>query len=162
MYQVHKFMDLNPAEVGYFITQVALAGASFGVATDDLTAVGMALNSLFGYRCSPPATAIKAQGPALQAICIDGACPLAPSAVCNSYEPVLIPKNATTNSTVTAPGSLGTATVSMSMSATATMTMSGSTTATMTTKPTSVVTAGAVANGVNLAAVVGGLAALLL
>lgn len=70
-YQVHKFMDLNHYEVSYFIQQVGLAASSFGVAKDDITTVAGALDKLFNYRCSPPATAIKAQGPQLQSICIE-------------------------------------------------------------------------------------------
>ena len=82
----HRFMDLSAAEVGYFITQVADSAASFGVAKADLTVVGNALNGLFGMRCSAPATAVKAQGPQLQAICIDSTCPLAPNATCSAYQ----------------------------------------------------------------------------
>lgn len=70
-YQVHKFMDLNHYEVSYFIQQVGLAASSFGVAKDDITTVAGALDKLFNYRCLPPATAIKAQGPQLQSICIE-------------------------------------------------------------------------------------------
>lgn len=71
MYKVHKFMDLDHYEVTYFIQQVGLAASSFGVAKDDITAVATALDKLFNYRCLPPATAIKEQGPQLQSICID-------------------------------------------------------------------------------------------
>jgi hypothetical protein len=153
MYQVHKFMDLNPNQVGYFIQQVALAGASFGVTASDLQAVGTALDTLFNKRCSPPAAAIAAQGPQLQSICIDGSCPLSPNATCSSYEPVVIPRNATTNATVTAPGSLG--------SATSTVSGSPTMTATGTMRPSTIPTAGAVVEGVSLAAVLAGIAAFL-
>ena len=71
MYNVHKYMGLGEAEIGYFITQVGLSAASFGVADADVTAVGMALNQLFGYKCAPATTVIKAQGAQLQAICIE-------------------------------------------------------------------------------------------
>ena len=71
MYDVHKYMGLGAAEVGYFIEQVGLAAASFGVADADVTAVGMALNSLFGYKCAAAATVVPSQGDALQAICIE-------------------------------------------------------------------------------------------
>lgn len=70
-YQVHKFMHLDHSEVTYFIQQVGLAAASFGVAKDDITAVGGALDKLFNYKCLPPTTAIKAQGPQLQSICTE-------------------------------------------------------------------------------------------
>ncbi|KAK8039053.1 hypothetical protein PG993_007464 [Apiospora rasikravindrae] len=156
MYKVHKFMDLNPAEVGYFIQQVGMAAASFGVAEDDVKAVGTALNSLFGYRCAPPATAIKAQGPALQSICIDGACPISPMAngTCDpAYEPVLVPVNTTSNATKAAPGSQGTATMSGDGSGMM---------PTMSSKPSTVPTAGATAYGVSFAAAAAGVAALLI
>jgi hypothetical protein len=71
MYDVHKYMGLGPAELGYFIEQVGLAAASFGVADADVTAVGMALNGLFGYKCAAATAVAPSQGDALQAICIE-------------------------------------------------------------------------------------------
>jgi hypothetical protein len=73
---IPRFMDLDPYQLGYFITQVGLSAASFGVAAADVTAVGMELEKVFGYKCSPPATVIKAQGPELQSICQDSTCPM--------------------------------------------------------------------------------------
>jgi hypothetical protein len=61
-------MVLDPYQMGYFIEQVALSAASFGVATSDIEAVGQALGSLFNYRCSPKTTVIKAQGPQYQSV----------------------------------------------------------------------------------------------
>ncbi|EFQ36382.1 hypothetical protein CGRA01v4_13739 [Colletotrichum graminicola] len=136
MYEVHKFMDLDENELGYFIQQVALAGASFGVTQDDLKAVGTALNQLFGLRCSPAATAISEQGPQLQAICITDSCPLSPNAVCASYQAAVAPKNATDNSTAT------------------------SSTPATTVSPSTVPTAGAVVQSASLAILVGVLACL--
>ncbi|KAK2017485.1 hypothetical protein LZ32DRAFT_665397 [Colletotrichum eremochloae] len=137
MYEVHKFMDLDENELGYFIQQVALAGASFGVAPDDLKTVGTALNQLFGLRCSPAATAIPEQGPQLQAICIADSCPLSPNAVCASYQTAVAPKNATGNTTATGstPGA--------------------------TTSPSTVPTAGAVMQGASVAVIFGILACLI-
>jgi hypothetical protein len=54
MYEVHKYMALDAFQVGYFITQVGLSAASFGVAQADVEAVGMSLNNLFGYKCRSP------------------------------------------------------------------------------------------------------------
>ncbi|KAK0372410.1 hypothetical protein CLIM01_10247 [Colletotrichum limetticola] len=145
MYEVHKFMDLDQNELGYFITQVAMAAASFGVAQDDLKAVGMALNQLFGMRCSPPATAIPEQGPQLQAICIQDSCPISTNSTCASYQPAMAPKNATATG---------------GMNATMTSTMTGATmTSTMT--PSTVPTAGAAVQGVSLALIAGLLACLI-
>lgn len=71
MYKVHKHMALDAFQVGYFITQVGLSAASFGVAQADVEAVGMSLNNLFGYKCGRPATVVLSQGPQLQTVCIE-------------------------------------------------------------------------------------------
>jgi hypothetical protein len=111
MYRVHKFMDLNPAQVGYFITQVALAGASFGVAQEDLMAIGTTLGNVFGVRCAPEVTLAPSFGSQLQSICIDESCPLSPNATCAAYGPSVAPKNVTSGTPVTPPGSSGTSTM---------------------------------------------------
>jgi hypothetical protein len=71
MYKVHKFMALDAAEVGYFIEQVGLSAASFGVSSSDVAAVGSALMGAFGYRCEPPASIPAFEPAALQSICTD-------------------------------------------------------------------------------------------
>ncbi|KAH6684662.1 hypothetical protein B0J14DRAFT_498425 [Halenospora varia] len=156
MYRVHKFMDLSAAEVGYFIEQVAMSAASFGVATSDLMVVGTALNSLFGYRCAPETVVIPSQSAQLQAICIDDTCPISPNATCSSYAAVMKPGNATTSSkpssTTTGSGASG--------SSSATATKSGSSTS-GTSSPTTV-SAGAATFGMSFAVIAGGLAALFL
>ncbi|KAG6013902.1 hypothetical protein E4U43_007066 [Claviceps pusilla] len=92
-YEVHKFMDLGKPEMDYFITQVGLAAASFGVAKDDITAVADALNKLFNRACSPPATVIKSQGEHLQAICIDqSSCLKADNPQCDKYAAAVKPQ----------------------------------------------------------------------
>lgn len=166
MYEVHAFMDLNVYQVTYFITQVGLAAASFGVTAEDATAVGEALGQVFGVRCGAPYTVIPAQGAQLQSVCIDGSCPLAASgADCAAYGPALAPVNATTNMTATAPGSLGTATVppvaSGTTSMSGSMSMSGMSSS-ATSTPSSVSKAGAAATGLSLVALAGGFAALML
>ncbi|POS79228.1 hypothetical protein DHEL01_v202386 [Diaporthe helianthi] len=103
-YKVHKFMELDHYEVSYFIQQVGLAASSFGVAEDDITAVATALDKLFNYRCLPPATVIKEQGPQLHSICTDETCPLAEGAVCDDYKPAMpsaSPSAGGSNSTAT-------------------------------------------------------------
>ena len=137
-------MDLSAAEVGYFITQVANSAASFGVAKDDLTIVGNALSSFFGVRCSAPVTVVKAQGPQLQAICIDSTCPFAPNATCSAYG------NATEPSVAVS---------SLFPSATATESGGASSTGTPTPAPT---TGGAATYGFSMAAVAVGIAAFML
>lgn len=89
--------------MGYFIQQVGLAATSFGVTTEDATAAGMALTKLFDYRCSPPTTVVKAQGPQLQSICDDPSCPLDPMPQCGLEDNngvALMPQNVTMNSTM--------------------------------------------------------------
>ncbi|TVY42652.1 hypothetical protein LSUB1_G003794 [Lachnellula subtilissima] len=146
MYTVHKFMDLSAAEVGYFIQQVAMSAASFGVAQDDLTVVGKALSSTFDVKCAPPTAVIMSQGPQLQSICIDETCALAVNSTCDMY-------NGTTVKPTVANATLAGNTTASS-------------TASSTTKPssssTSVSKSGAVAVGMSFAAVFGGLAALFL
>jgi len=85
MGDVHRFMDLDSFEVGYFIQQVGLSAASFGVTTDDVTAVGTALTKLFAYRCAPPVAILPNATAELQSICQDAECPLAPNATCAAY-----------------------------------------------------------------------------
>lgn len=119
-------MVLNPYEMGYFIEQVALSAASFGVAESDIMAVGKALNSLFNYRCAPEVTVIKAQGPQWQSTCTDSSCPLADNATCSAYE--MVPQPAVANATL-AMGEGSNSSSSASGSSTATM--SGSMTASM-------------------------------
>ena len=53
-YHILKFMNLSKSEMDYFITQVGLSAASFGVATSDVEIVGTALSNTFNIRCPPP------------------------------------------------------------------------------------------------------------
>lgn len=98
MYNVHKFMGLDNAEVGYFINQVGMAAASFGVSDEDVKTVGGALTKAFAYKCSPPAAIPATAEPELQSICIADDCPTAPNATCSSYDAVVEPMNATSTS----------------------------------------------------------------
>jgi hypothetical protein len=91
MGKVHRFMDLNTAQLGYFITQVGLSAASFGVATADVTAVGMALGNAFGKRCSAAVAIPATAAPATQAICQAASCPIADNATCAAYTPATAP-----------------------------------------------------------------------
>jgi hypothetical protein len=83
---VYRFMSLDPNEVGYFISQVGLAAASFGVASSDITIVANALVSLFDYRCTPPTAIVPGAGPQLQEICGDPTCPVGPTPECYLYD----------------------------------------------------------------------------
>ena len=78
-------MVLSNAEFGYFVTQVGLAAASFGVTQEDATAVGMSLSKAFGYRCSPAMMIIPNTPAELQSMCTGADCPLSPNATCAAY-----------------------------------------------------------------------------
>ena len=126
MASVHQYMDLDAAEVGYFIEQVGMAAASFGVADADVTIVGNALNELFGYKCAPPTTVIPAQGAVLESICIADDCPTAVNATCSSYPAAMMPSAA--NSTNMAPTNMSSSSSpsSSGMSGSSSSGMSGS------------------------------------
>lgn len=70
MYEVHKFMALDAYQVGYFIEQVGLSAASFGVQQNDIEFVAHALQKYFGYKCAPPTDVLPDKGKELQAVCI--------------------------------------------------------------------------------------------
>jgi len=120
MYSVHKYMDLDPTELGYFITQVGTAAASFGVSTADVNTLGGALNLHFGNRCGPMESIISGSPVQDQSICQDASCPVAPNATCagiaNGTEPTF-----TNGTNFSSPTSTGTG--------------SGSGTGTATSKP---------------------------
>lgn len=84
-------MVLDPYQMGYFIEQVGLSAASFGVAKSDITAVAHALESLFDYRCAPKTTVIPANGPQYQSICTAKNCPLAVNSTCAAQPAQLQP-----------------------------------------------------------------------
>ncbi len=81
-----RFMALDYNEMSYFNQQVGLAAASFGVTEEDVAVVGTALDKLFSYRCSAPATVIPEHGEQLQSMCTNEECPLAENATCALYE----------------------------------------------------------------------------
>ena len=94
MYNVHKFMNLNTSDIGYFIQEVGYAALSFGVDPNDLVPVAQTLGDLFGQRCTPPISVLGGSVPAeLQSICIDPGCATAPNGTCAVYatpfEPML-------------------------------------------------------------------------
>jgi hypothetical protein len=140
-------MDLGYAEVSYFIEQVGMSAASFGVTSEDVMTVGEALMGAFGYRCEPALTIVKTQGAQLQSICVDSTCPLSPNSTCAMY-----------NSTIGEPGNatMGTSTATASGSKTS------STSTSTTSNPAIVSKAAGVTITFSFAAVAGGLAAIFL
>jgi hypothetical protein len=152
-------MDLSAAEFGYFVSQVAMSAASFGVAKDDLTVVGTALNSLFGMKDSAPAVVVPSQPAALQAICVADGCPTAANATTSGYSSVAEPSTAVASLVPSMSSATGSATPAMTGSATSKPTGSASGTA----SPSASASGNSAATlGMNFAAVAGGLAAMLL
>ena len=115
-------MALDSAQVGYFITQVGLAAASFGVAQSDVTLVGNTLVKVFDYRCAPPTIVIPSQGAQLQSICTANDCMISPNSTCSSYSAAISP--AVANSTLASSGN-SSASSSSSMSSTSSTSGSG-------------------------------------
>ncbi|KAI1119776.1 hypothetical protein F5Y10DRAFT_283795 [Nemania abortiva] len=92
MYEVHKYMDLNAAEMGYFIEQAVKGLISFGFSDPDAQFVNATLAGKFDKRC-PPAEAIipASAGPQLQAICVAPDCALSANDTCSVYGDVTAP-----------------------------------------------------------------------
>ena len=78
---VHKFMNLNYTDLGYFIDQVAEATQYFGFSDEDAATLNGHWNSVYNVQCSPP----EPDG-TLQSLCLATSCPLAvPNADCAAY-----------------------------------------------------------------------------
>ncbi|KAF2798870.1 hypothetical protein K505DRAFT_333101 [Melanomma pulvis-pyrius CBS 109.77] len=158
MASAHAFMDLDPSEIGYFITQVGLAATSFGVTTEDVTAVAAALNKLFGYRCSPPAVVIPEMNSTLNSICQNEECPLDAMATCAAYpKSGVVAEPKTANMSMTMSSNMSMASTAMS-SATGTAAMSGTMSPSATTTGVLMSTGAAGSVGAGIGAVVGALA----
>ncbi|EWC44248.1 hypothetical protein DRE_01074 [Drechslerella stenobrocha 248] len=85
MYEAHKFMNLKPLQLGYFIQQVLLSTEALGFEPGDTQAFGSQLNNTFGRRCSPRQAVLPDTKPDLQAMCVDISCPLAEEPICRAY-----------------------------------------------------------------------------
>ncbi|EHK96557.1 putative enoyl-CoA hydratase, mitochondrial [Glarea lozoyensis 74030] len=84
MYEVHKYMDLDPYEQGWFVDQLTQAAASIGFSAEDTTIWFNTMTGLFSSRCSPP-TVVGGLPPALNAICTHSSCPVAEGGDCALY-----------------------------------------------------------------------------
>jgi len=126
MYSVHKYMALDSSELGWFIQNVGLAAASFGVADADVTIVGNALVGAFDYKCSPPVSIPAYAAPELQSICIADDCMLAANATCAAYAPVVEPTAVGSMTTPSRPSSTGNMTSSHTTSVASTPAASAS------------------------------------
>ncbi|RVD83206.1 uncharacterized protein DFL_007602 [Arthrobotrys flagrans] len=85
MYEVHKFMNIAPLQLGYFTQELSLAAISLGVAEGDALTVASILNTTFGQACAPAVAVIPNAIRDLQAICINTACPPAKDPICGTY-----------------------------------------------------------------------------
>lgn len=132
---VHAFMDLDTAQNSWFIENVGLAAASFGVSQEDIMTVATTLNGTFGYRCAPAVTVIPSAGPVYESICQNVTCPIAPNSTCGSGPAVMYPA---------AVGAMsGSSSMMSSSSSMASMMASSSATGTAATKTGSSTTASA-------------------
>ncbi|KAJ9136887.1 hypothetical protein NKR23_g9480 [Pleurostoma richardsiae] len=92
MYEVHKYMDLNAAEMGFFIDQATRGLLSIGFTSADAQFVNTTLDKTFNKRCAPAAPVVPADaGPQLQAICVAADCALSPNDTCSAYETAVAP-----------------------------------------------------------------------
>ncbi|KAH6972749.1 hypothetical protein BKA56DRAFT_467872, partial [Ilyonectria sp. MPI-CAGE-AT-0026] len=92
MYEVHKFMDLNAAEMGFFVDQAVRGLLSIGFTDSDAQFVNNTLDTVFNHRCAPPAAVIPpTAGPQLQAICIAPDCSLSANDTCSAYDAAVPP-----------------------------------------------------------------------
>ena len=152
-------MDLNNAQMTYFINQVGLAAKSFGVADSDVTKVGDALTGLFNLRCAPATAVIKAQGPQLQTMCIAEDCKLSPNATCSSYDAAVEPGVANSTLAMGLGNSSSTATMSAPSGGASETAMSSGSMASGTSTPSASPSAGAAAANAAGVLAAGGMAA---
>lgn len=87
-----RFMDLNAAEMGFFIDQAVRGLLSIGFSDADAQYVNTTLISVFNYRCAPAAAVVPASaGPQLQSICVAPDCLLSPNDTCPAYDTAVAP-----------------------------------------------------------------------
>ncbi len=77
---VHKYMNLNQTDLGYFIEQLTTSSKFFGFSDQDADTLSGYMNSKYNVRCAPP---VSGQ---LYSLCQATECPLAePSPDCADY-----------------------------------------------------------------------------
>lgn len=80
---VHKYMDLDRVQIGYFIAQLIVASKHFGFSDDDAQTLSSAMNNRYNTRCGP---AVNGK---LYSICFNKDRPLAaPESDCEAYKNV--------------------------------------------------------------------------
>jgi hypothetical protein len=91
MMTVHRFMDIDEAEMNYFISQVGAAASALGVSNTDVSTIATLLDSLFNTRCPDALTAADGVPSFLigtnASICQANTCPLDPNSPCKAEAP---------------------------------------------------------------------------
>ena len=87
VYDVHKYMNLDPIEVGYFINQIGLALKSVGATEADVAQSNNTFDGMFNVRCHPPEAIIKHQGLQYNSICSNKKCKVAKNPICPQVQP---------------------------------------------------------------------------
>lgn len=84
---VHKFMNLEFHQLGYFISQLTQAAQYYGFSQQDAMTISNRLNSFYNVRCAPAVTFNPRNGPQLLSLCQNPTCPLAaPVSDCAAYD----------------------------------------------------------------------------
>jgi hypothetical protein len=95
MFRVHKFMGITAEQNDYFINQVGLSAASFGVTAADVTTIYNYLDDTYNTRCAPPLTASDGVPAYLigtnPSICTADSCPMAMDSTCAVAIPMEAP-----------------------------------------------------------------------
>lgn len=86
LYQVHKFMALDPNELGWFIENVGLAARSVGISEREANIITSSMSRSLNLRCLPPIAVLPGGPVAPQGLCTDATCELAPNAACTAYD----------------------------------------------------------------------------
>lgn len=102
---VHKFMNLNSSDVGYFINQFTVASQFYGFSVQDANTLDTSLNARYNIRCSPESNG------KLYSICQNDECPLyEPSPDCNAYTDIQPMASGASTSSPSATATSGTTT----------------------------------------------------
>ncbi|KAJ6782276.1 hypothetical protein PWT90_00599 [Aphanocladium album] len=79
---VHKYMDLDQNQIGYFIRQLILGSKYYGFSDEDAHTLENTMNTRYNIRCSPP------ENNKLSSICFNKDCPLSLNSDCDAYNDI--------------------------------------------------------------------------
>jgi hypothetical protein len=86
LYEVHKFMSLDPYDLGYFIDQVEGAARVIGLTAGEAAAIKQEMSSSLTFRCKPKVAITPGAPLGPQSICTNKDCPLDPNPDCSAYD----------------------------------------------------------------------------